>query len=401
MSMPTEPAGGQPVAAQPPGQAVPWRGVFAGLCVVLLCAFTAFGAVVPVIPRLVVDRLQASAFAVGSAFAASGLVAIVARPFAGRLAQRLGSRPVMALGCLLASAVGALYAAPFGLPGLLGTRLIMGLAESMIFTAGAVWVVALAPVHRRGQLVGWYGLAMWSGWTLGPLLGKALFDAGGYPAVWAFAAAAPLAALAMLAWLPRGAAAGSAVSRRLVPRAAVLPGVSLALAAFGYAALSGFVVLLLADRGLGDGSALLSLFGATYIAVRLLAGRLPDRAGAARVAISCGLVEAAGLALVALAPAWWLAAVGALVMGGGFSLLYPALALLVINGSAEDERGAALGAYTSFWDLGLGIAGLVTGAVAAISYGTAFGLAAAMAVGSAAAGAVAARAVRGGHRAWA
>lgn len=368
-----------------------WAPVFAGLCVVLVLTFTAFGAVIPVIPRRVLEDLDEAPFWVGAAFGTSGLVAILARPYAGRLAQRHGSRPVMVAGCVLAAAVGASYSLPFGLAGLLVTRVVMGVAESLVFTAGSLWTVGLAPEDRRGQVVGWYGLAMWTGWTFGPLLGELLFRAGGYVPVWTVAAFAPLAAGVLVSVLPPFASTPGPASRRLLPAAAVLPGISLALASAGYATLVGFGALLLGDRDLGGGGVLLTLFGAAYIVVRLVAGRLPDRVGAAPVAVWCGVLEAAGLVLLVVAPAFWVAAAGAVLMGAGFTLLYPALALLVIDGSAEEERGAALGAYTSFWDLGLGAAGLVAGALAGIDYAAPFLLSAVAAALCAGVGAVAAR----------
>ncbi|HEX6076446.1 MAG TPA: MFS transporter [Micromonosporaceae bacterium] len=366
-----------------------WVGRFAGLCAVLVVTFTAFGAVVPVLPFLVLEELDGTTFAVGAVFGVSALVALVGRPYAGRAAQRFGSRRVMLVGCLLAGLVGVLYAAPFGLPSLYGTRVLHGVAESIVFTAGSVWVVALAPESRRGQLVGYYGLAMWTGFTVGPLVGTVLRAQWGYPAVWWFAGLAPLLAAAMLLAVPTPGGSGQFTSRRLVPRTVLLPGTSLALAAFGYAALTGFVVLHLAERGIGNGGAMLSLFGVGYVVVRVLAGRLPDRVGATRVVVVCGAVEAVGLVLLTVAGTWWLAAVGALVMGAGFTLLYPSLALLVIKASPEAERGAALGAYTSFWDLGLGVAGLVTGAVAAAGYPAVFVLAAVSAVAAGVAGGIA------------
>jgi MFS family permease len=366
-----------------------WVGRFAGVCAVLALTFTAFGAVIPVLPFLVLEELDGTKFAVGAVFGVSALVALVGRPYAGRAAQRFGSRRVMLVGCLLAGLVGLLYAAPFGLPGLYGVRLLHGVAESVVFTAGSVWVVAIAPQSRRGQLVGYYGLAMWTGFTVGPLVGTWLRSSWGYPAVWWFAALAPLVAAAVLTLVPAQEASGEFTSRRLVPQTVLLPGTSLALAAFGYAALTGFVVLHLAERGIGNGGAMLSLFGAGYVVVRILAGRLPDRVGATWVVLVCGFVEALGLVLLTVAGSFWLAALGALVMGAGFTLLYPSLALLVIKASPESERGAALGAYTSFWDLGLGVSGLVTGVVAAAGYPVVFVLAAVLAAAAGIAGGVA------------
>lgn len=67
-------------------------------------------------------------------------------------------------------------------------------------------------------------------------------------------------------------------------------------------------------------------------------------------------------------------------MGGGFTLLYPALALVVLQRTPEHERGPALGAFTSFWDLGIGGAGLITGALALLGYSWVFATAAVLAV---------------------
>ena len=79
-------------------------------------------------------------------------------------------------------------------------------------------------------------------------------------------------------------------------------------------------------------------------------------------------------------------------MGVGFSLLHPSLALMVMNRTDPARQGAAIGAYTSFWDLGLAVWGPVTGLVAA-----GFGYPAVFAAGAACALVAAALAVRIGR----
>jgi len=363
-----------------------WGRVLAGLLTTVLVTFIGFGVVVPIIPVLVVDDMGGSALGVGLAFAASGVATLLVRPYAGQLAQRYGSRTVMAGGCVLAALVGAAYALPAGVPGLVAVRLVMGVAEALVFTAGSVWIVAIAPEERRAEIVGYYGLAMWSGWTLGPLLALALMSNVDIKVIWMIAALAPLAGLAVLLALPPQPAAGGTVSRRLLPPTVLLPGAALALAAGGYAALTGFVALHLAARDVANGAAMLSFFAAAYVLVRVVAGRVPDRVGPRRVVALCGLAEAVGLTIITLAPGWWQAAVGAVIMGGGFTLLYPALALVVIRRSSPAERGAALGAYTSFWDLGLGASSLLLGAVALAGYAWVFALATVLALAASAIG---------------
>jgi predicted MFS family arabinose efflux permease len=73
-----------------------------------------------------------------------------------------------------------------------------------------------------------------------------------------------------------------------------------------------------------------------------------------------------------------LAGAGAIVMGAGFSVLYPSLALLVVNRVSAAERGAALGAFTAFFDTGVGLGAPLAGAIAASAgYAAAFWVAAA------------------------
>jgi MFS family permease len=72
-------------------------------------------------------------------------------------------------------------------------------------------------------------------------------------------------------------------------------------------------------------------------------------------------------------------------MGVGFSLMYPALALFVVERVGEDRRGAALGSFTAFFDVGFGLGGPVAGAIAAVAgYPAAFWAAAVFALGTAA-----------------
>lgn len=82
---------------------------------------------------------------------------------AGRLAQRPGTRWVMSVAAIVAAGSGAVYALPLGATGLMAARVGTGVAEALLMTAGAVWAVSLAPPHRRGQIVGLYGMSMWGG----------------------------------------------------------------------------------------------------------------------------------------------------------------------------------------------------------------------------------------------
>jgi MFS family permease len=226
---------------------------------------------------------------------------------------------------------------------------------------------------------------MWLGITLGTLAGTIAMRTVGFSAVWAFCAGAALLALACVAGKeapprPKESADGGF----LLPRAAVVPGLAVSLAALGYAALASFVSLHMQARGVANGIAAFDAFGFTYIGVRLFIGNVSDRIGPRRVAFWSAIVEAAGLVIVGLAANLATVIIGGLVVGAGLSLLFPSLAVIVIERTSNAQRGAALGAFTSFWDIGIAVGAPAAGFIAnETNYADIYYVMAACAVGSA------------------
>ena len=353
-------------------------GVFAAT----LSSFVAIGAVLPVLPRYVTGPLGAGDLEVGIVTGAFAFTALVGRPFGGRLADTRGRKPVAMVGMALAALSGALYALPLGVPGLIGARLVLGLGQGWVFTAGLAWTVDLAPEARRGQAIAFFGLAVWGGLSFGPPIGELLRAVGSYGLVWAFAAAAPLVGLAIARVVPDRRPPTPTTEQRtsLLPAEAVRPGLAMFCAAVGYAALTGFVILHLDARGIGHGAAVFTAFATTVVVTRLILAPLPDRLGPLPTAAASGVAQAAGLALIAVAQGIGPALAGALLVGAGFSLSFPSLALLVVQRVDERRRGAAMGAFTAFFDLGVGLGAPLAGAVAALfGYPEAFAVAAVLA----------------------
>jgi MFS family permease len=349
-------------AAARPGAA------FAGVFAVTFLGLVAVGAVLPVLPRYVHGPLDSGNIAVGVVIGSYAVTGLLLRPFAGRLADRRGRRSTVLLGSAIVAAAGFLYLLPFGVPGLIAARLLLGAGEGTVFTAGSAWIVDIAPPERRGRVIGLYGLAVWAGLSVGPLIGELLLNASGYTAVWLFAGTAPLLGALVALRLPDPfRPAGHAEQHPLIAREAIRPGTALALASFGYATVASFVVLHLDARGIGHGATVFGAFATMVVLTRLIGGDLPDRVGPVRVAATAAVVEAVGLTTMALAQSFEVAVVGALAMGAAFSLLYPSLSLIVVGRVPEARRGAALGTFTAFFDAGIGFGAPLAGLVAALA----------------------------------
>lgn len=374
------------MSAAPSQPAVPRPGIaFAGIFTVTFCGLLAVGAVLPVLPRYVHGPLDAGNVAVGVVIGSYAITGLMLRPLAGRLADRRGRKPAVLLGSVLVAVAGFLYLLPFGVAGLIAARLVLGAGEGTVFTAGSAWIVDLAPPERRGRVIGLYGLAVWAGLSVGPLIGEVLQHASGYTAVWVFAGAMPLLGALVASRLPDPFRPVEQVEHHpLIAREAIRPGAALALGSIGYATVAAFVVLHLEARGVGHGATVFGAFATMVVLTRLIGGDLPDRVGPARVATAAAVTEAIGLATIAVAHSLPVALAGALAMGAAFSLLYPSLSLIVVDRVPETRRGAALGTFTAFFDAGVGLGAPLAGIAAAlISYEGAFLLSAAIALVSA------------------
>jgi MFS family permease len=143
-----------------------------------------------------------------------------------------------------------------------------------------------------------------------------------------------------------------------------VPGVGLALSAVGFGAITTFIVLLFAQHGWGQGWLALTLLSVAFSGGRIAFGHLPDRIGGARVALVCVLIEAAGQALIWLAPWPALALVGAALSGFGYALVFPGLGVEAVRRVPAQSRGLATGTFTAFLDLALGVSSPALGLVA-------------------------------------
>lgn len=342
----------------------------APLCVAMFCAYLAVSMPLPVVAILVHEELGFGTVVAGLAVGLQPLANLAARPWAGRAADRAGTKPIFLLGICLAAAANvvalasaAATATPvLALTILLAGRIVLGVSESLVITGILTWAVGRAGPGRAAQAISWNGVAQYSALAAGAPLGVALFETSGFAALAAAAACAPV--LALIVALPLAAvppAGGERQPLRGIVARIRFPGSLLGLAGLGFAALTTFASLMFAARGWSGGGLALTAFGTAFAGARLVVGHLPDRLGGMRVAGISLAVEAVGQLVLWLSPSPAVALAGAAITGLGCSLIFPSLAIEALKGVSPQDRGTALGAFAAFQDLALGLAGPVLG----------------------------------------
>jgi predicted MFS family arabinose efflux permease len=160
-----------------------------------------------------------------------------------------------------------------------------------------------------------------------------------------------------------------------------LHGLGLTLGTVGFAAIATFTGLYYASRHWTDPALALIFFGSCFIVTRLVFAGTINRWGGFRVAMVSLIVESAGLFVLWSATTHDVALAGASLSGCGFALVFPALGVEALRMVSDQNHGAALGVYTAFLDLAMGI----TGPIAGVIVGN-FGYSAVFLYGSGAAG---------------
>jgi MFS family permease len=343
------------------------------IMVVVLSAFLIIGVALPVLPLHVNHGLGLGTFVVGLVAGSQFAASLISRVWSGAYADTRGAKGAVVVGLLTATAGGILYLLSLGFVGtprvsvsiLLVGRALLGGAESFIMTGALSWGLALVGAQSAGKVIAWVGTAMFAALAVGAPIGTALYRIGGFAAVGLATTLVPLVALLFAAPLsavpPQG---GHRPSLTTVAGAVWMPGLGAALSSIGFGAILAFSALLFADRGWLPVWLPFSAFATSLIVARVLFGKLPDRLGGARVALVTVFVEAAGLALIWWGPAEIWAAVGAVLTGIGYSLVYPGFGVEAVRRAPPQSRGLAMGAYTAFLDVALGLGSPALGLIA-------------------------------------
>lgn len=343
---------------------------------IVFIAFLIIGMAMPVLPLHVHDRLGLGTFMVGLVAGSQFAASLVSRVWAGRHADERGAKQAVVFGLLASATAGLLYLVSLALVDhpdvsvtiLLLGRAVLGAGESFIITGAQTWGVALAGPRRVGQVLAWIGTAMYAAFALGAPVGTALYGVYGFAAIALATAGVPLVTVAVAARIravpPTRQGRRSALTS--VVTSVWLPGVGLALSSFGFGAMTAFVSLLFAARGWTVWPAFTTFAGA-FILARVLLGHVADRQGGANVALVFVIIEAVGQALLWASSSSALGLVGCALTGFGYSLLYPGFGVEAIRRAPRESRGLAMGAYTAFLDLTLGIASPALGLIAAVA----------------------------------
>lgn len=346
-----------------------------------------YGLIAPVLPQFA-GSFGVSMAAAGAVISIFALARLLGAPGAGRLVDRLGSRPIYLTGLLIVAGATFLVAFVNAYWQILALRFIAGFGSTMFTLSAQALIVRVTHPSIRGRANALYASAFLVGNVVGPIIGAALSFLGFRApfVIYGLAVAAAAVAVGGLTQPRPGSEPLPAAKPKMRVRQAWQTSTYKALLAAGFT--NGFV-------NMGSRVAILPLFAAAVferggaaaglaltafafgMAVTLqFSGRLADSLGR-RPMVAAGLATSGVFtALLGGATSFWPLVLLSAAAGIGAGLMSPAtqatLADIIGN---ERSGGTVLSTYQMTQDAGSILAPVLLGAVAeAAGFQAAFGV---------------------------
>ncbi|MEU1300183.1 MFS transporter [Streptomyces shenzhenensis] len=366
---------------RPPPRTVAFWWIFAAATI----ENAAFAGSSTILPEDLTTRFGSQGWVIGAIAASGPLATLVVQPWAGAFADRRGHRTTGIVGGC-AAVLGALLMLAGGSQWLVAlSRVLMGSGGAALNTAATAWVVAFTPRGRQGRALSIYGLSVWIGMALGPVVCSSAYQNGGSLGLWLCVAS--LAALSLLCYhlcfrvaprepkLPASDGQGaSRLSWVSLLGAIARPGGAAAAAWAAEAVVMTYTIVHLTGHGMAPAgvwgaSSVFPIFAVSVIVSRIGLARAVDRHRPAVLACASLATVACGCLLLGSAASFAVAAVAMTVLGFGFASLYPTLTMLAAEALPPHSRGAGLGLFQAATSLGTAV-GQFGGGVSGGLFGT-------------------------------
>jgi MFS family permease len=325
---------------------------------------------------LLLATLPLYVVAIGGTVADAGVVlacftlsAVIVRPWIGRLSDRRAKKAIMLVGAVMLAASSLLYEPAHSVPLVMAVRVFHGIGWAAFGTAASALAADLAPRSRRGEAMGYFGVGMNVAMAVGPALGVFLVGRTGYGAL--FLTAMVLAAAAALTTAgiaePRrtpGDAAHPLGWRSFILPSALFPSAVLFTNALTYASVVALLPLFAEEAELGNPGLFFTVFSVVVLVLRGPLGRVSDKRGRVAVIAPGLLFTFAALLVLSQAQSMTTLLVVAVLYAIGVGAAQPTLMAMTVDRAEPQERGAAMGTFTTAMDLGIGVGSVVWGVTA-------------------------------------
>lgn len=344
--------------------------------------FFAFYLLLPVLPFYLKEQFMSGKSMIGFILSCYTVACLCIRPFSGYMLDTFSRKPLYLLSYFVFTVIFGGYVLAGTLALFIALRIVHGFAFGMVSVAGNTIVIDILPSSRRGEGLGYYGLANNIAMSFGPMTGLFMHGSCSYEFIFTCSLVSGSLGLIMASLVKssyKEPVKREPISLDRFFLVKGLPaGISLLLLSIPYGMTTSYVAMYAEEIGIITGSGLFFTCMAVGLAVsRIFSGRQVDKGRITKV-ISLGMYLAC-ISFFALSACEimmeWNARITsflflgiALLQGVAFGTMFPAFNTLFVNLGTNSQRGTATSTYLTSWDVGIGI-GLMTGGVVAEVFG--------------------------------
>jgi MFS family permease len=357
-----------------------WTKSFVAVCVGNFLLFFAFYLLLPILPLYLIEYFQTSHSTIGIILSCYTVAALVIRPMAGFILDRVRRKPVYLVAYFAFVIIFVGYAEATLLATFIIIRILHGLAFGLVTTAGNTVIVDIMPSQRRGEGLGYFGIANNLAMAIGPMV--SLFMEGNYHYSFIFYFAL---ALGLIGFIFASSVKVPVKNIAKVEEVKQTPyhlydrfflvkglraGICLVLLAIPYAMITGYIPIYGESLGFQNSMGIFfSMMAVGLIGSRLFSGRMVDKGYITRIIALGNLICVVSFFLLASLERSGaiydrLPAIGFYVvpflLGVGYGMIFPAFNTLFVNLAPNNRRATASSTYLTSWDVGIGL-GLIAG----------------------------------------
>ncbi|GGE78765.1 MFS transporter [Priestia taiwanensis] len=339
-----------------------WTKNYIMLTITALLLFSGFYLLMPTLP-IFIKELGGSESQVGVIIGLFTISAVIFRPIVGGLMDRYGRRIFIISGLLFFAITMYFYDWVTGIAFLIALRILHGVGWAIATTSIGTAVTDVIPSSRRGEGMGWYGLAITLGMALGPILG--LWIVKSFSFHYLFLLCTGLALLALVLALCTKVPVIRHTSKEpisffdkmILPIATVTFFLTLT-----FGGITTFLPLFAEDIQVNAGAFFL-IYAVTITVIRPLTGKLSDKHGESIIVIPALFIMILSLFVLAMTEGIVGLVITAVLYGIGFGAAQPALQVATIRLASPEKRGVANATFFTAFDLGIGLGAILLGFV--------------------------------------
>ena len=343
--------------------AIFWTGLF---------FWSSMSSQLPTLP-LYIRTLTQSFDQIGIIMGSFAIGLLVFRSYLGKLSDRKGRRYTMRIGLIVAAVIPLCYALLPSIPLLMLFRAIHGISIAAFASSYSALIADIAPIEKRGEVIGYMSLVNPLGLAIGPALGGLMQEVWGYQPLFITASLLAFAGLLLTTQIEDKAnesdrqTATTTVTKSkfwqtfLSSRVRV-PSTILLLVGIAFGTLSAFMPILMQQKNISLNAGLFYMAAAlSGFIIRFPVGRLSDKWGRG-VFISIGICfYALTMGIICFASSNYQFLLAGVSEGLGSGILIPAIVALLADRTFPQERGYVFGMTWMGFDLGIAFAGPVMG----------------------------------------